>query len=71
MKKEQWSFHKIVTIEHAIYGLRFQIKFKIVKVAHTPIYINSSMSTGSLGGGACSTQLPYRTILALVGINFI
>ena len=37
--KSSGVFHKIVTIEHAIYGLRFQIKFKTVKVAHIPISI--------------------------------
>ena len=32
--------------EHITYGLEFQIKFKIFKVAH--IHFNSSMFTGGL-----------------------
>ena len=42
----------------AIYCLRFLIKFKILKVAHTPIYITALCPQVARGGEACSTQLP-------------
>ena len=72
LNKSNGVSHKIVMIEHAIYGLRFWIKFKIVKVAHIPTSQLTPLCLQVVwGGGACSTQLSYETKLAPVGMNFI
>ena len=50
----------------AIYGLRFPSKFKIIKVAHTPIDKQLYVHRWLRGGKACSTQLLQGTLNNLI-----